>query len=214
MSSSEHDRIRAILRATNNFDLLKLPRPHADLMDQPIWPVSVEQVNRAFRKISLCCHPDKSSHPDAPRAFELLKKAKACLGEPMERDDYLINFLKQQKTHWEGSWSSTQDVGEAKQRTSAMREEAQRAQGDSVVDAMRERRERAEAAVRKKQRLQAASQRRADATRAVDARSDASDDDDDDGEKGRRQASDSLRGGGSNGARHAGGAARKRPKFM
>ena len=27
-----------------------------------------EQVNRAFRKQSLYCHPDKSTHADAPRA--------------------------------------------------------------------------------------------------------------------------------------------------
>ena len=37
-----------------------------------------------------------------------------------------------------------------------MRVEAQRAEADSVVDAMRERREKAEAAARKKQRIEAA----------------------------------------------------------
>ena len=78
MSASAADaEIRRILRAANHFDMLKLRRPHADLMDQPVWELTNDDVHRSFRKLSLSCHPDKSSHPDAPRAFEALKKAKS-----------------------------------------------------------------------------------------------------------------------------------------
>ena len=96
-SSQQGLAIRRILRAANHFDALQLKRPHADLMEQPVWEVTIEQVHKAFRKLSLCCHPDKSTHPDAPRTFELLKKAKAVLSNELDRDDYLLNFVKQQK---------------------------------------------------------------------------------------------------------------------
>ena len=49
-TSSKADlEIKRILRAANHFDLLKLPRPHADLMDQPVWEVSGDDVHRAAR---------------------------------------------------------------------------------------------------------------------------------------------------------------------
>ena len=173
---SDHDkRIKQILRAANHFDMLRLPRPTSDLLDQPVWDLGADDVHRAFRKLSLCCHPDKSTHPDAPRAFEALKKAKQCLSDELTRQDYLLEFVKQQKTSWEGNWASHSTVNEEKQRVSSMRDEAQRAEADSVVDAMRERREKAEAAARKKQRIEAAQQRR----RTVEA---AEEDDDDDDE--------------------------------
>ena len=199
--------IRQILRASNHFDVLQLARPYADLMNQPVWPVSAEAVNRVFRKLSLCCHPDKSSHPDAPRAFETLKKAKACLMHPLDRDDYLINFVKEQKTHWEGSWTSVEAGMESKQRTSTMRDEAQREQGDSVADAMRQRRERAEDAARRKQRMASAQARKEESRRAAEVAVD--DDDDDDVGAAPR--------GGSSGAHGRGSIAtapRKRPKFL
>ena len=97
------------------------------------------QVNRAYRKLSLCCHPDKSTHPDAPRAFEALKKAKACLTHPLDKDDYLRDFVKQSKIAWEGSWNQADTAFAEKDRMSKMREEAQAVQGESVADAMRER---------------------------------------------------------------------------
>lgn len=210
--------IKRILQAANHFDMLKLPRPHADLMDRPVWTVTPEVVQKAFRKLSLCCHPDKSTHPDAPRAFEALKGAKACLATSLDRDDYLLEFVRQQKTRWEGNWTSAEGVSETKQRVSSMREEAQRAQHDDVVEAMRERRERAEAAARKKVRLQTArAQRRASAS--------DDDGDDDDEEDRRARGVGSGAGPSSTSGRSAGGtmprrpvvgagAARKRPKFL
>ena len=158
---SEAAKISKILRAANHFDTLRLPRPTRDLMDQPMWPCTSEDVHRAFRKLSLCCHPDKSSHPDAPRAFEVLKRAKACLGSERERDDYMLEYVKQQKVQWEGSWAAADSAFDEKQRMSSMRQEAQQSEAESIADAMRERRERAEAVERKKRRLQIAQQRRA-----------------------------------------------------
>ena len=78
-STSSSKKISGILRAANHFDTLQLPKPYADLAGEPVWNVSEEQVAKGFRKLSLCCHPDKSSDPEAPTAFEQLKKAKACL---------------------------------------------------------------------------------------------------------------------------------------
>jgi len=104
MSTNERS-VVLILRATNYFDLLKLPKPYNDLLEQPVWGCTDDQVHRAFRKLSLCCHPDKSTHTDAPRAFELIKRAKACLTSPLDRDEYLREFLKQQKVNWAGNWA-------------------------------------------------------------------------------------------------------------
>ena len=78
-STSSSKKISGILRAANHFDTLQLPKPYADLAGEPVWDVSEEQVSKGFRKLSLCCHPDKSSDPEAPTAFEQLKKAKACV---------------------------------------------------------------------------------------------------------------------------------------
>jgi curved DNA-binding protein CbpA len=205
--------IKRILRASNHFDLLKLAKPHADLMDQPVWELTGDDVHRAFRKLSLCCHPDKSKHPDAPRAFEALKAAKKCLSEPLERDDYLLDFLKRQKTSWEGNWAGADSASDARQRVSSMREEAQRTEADQVVDAMRERRERAEAAARKKARVQAAQQRRATDREAAPA--DDDDDDDDEAPTFGAGGGGAGRAAASTGARAGGGAVpRKRPKFL
>ena len=132
-STTQELAIRRILRAANHFDALQLERPHADLMEQPVWEVTGEQVHKAFRKLSLCCHPDKSTHPDAPRAFELLKKAKAVLSSELDRDDYLLNFVKQQRVNWEGNWATVEVAGEAKQRVTAMRQEAQKEVADRAA---------------------------------------------------------------------------------
>ena len=217
MAQGADAEIKRLLRASNHFDMLRLRRPHADLMDQPVWEVSGDEVHRAFRKLSLCCHPDKSSHPDAPRAFEELKKAKACLSDALTREDYLIEFIKRQKTSWEGNWTSAESAGESKQRVSSMREEAQRTEADNVVDAMRERREKAEAAERKRQRVQAAQQRRkaADASQSHTTSGGALDDDDSDDDAKPPGGGSRVGSSSSGAARPAGGpAARKRPKFL
>lgn len=211
MSSSDAA-IRSILRASNHFDALKLPRPTADLMEQPLWDVKDDQISRVYRKLSLCCHPDKSTHADAPRAWEVLKQAKKCLLNPLERDDYMISFIREQKTNWEGNWGSVDSAVTAKERTATMRDAAKNEQGESVADAMRERHEKAVAVARRKERLQAA-QSRAEARRAAPDRDADGDDDSDDEEEQRSRPVPAGGGGGASGGRGA-GAARKRPKFL
>lgn len=114
MSEREENAIRAILLGANHFEVLKLSKPYPDLMGEPLWDVKPENVNRAFRKLSLHCHPDKSKHPDAPRAFELLKKAKRVLQSELESETYIRNFIREQKTNWEGMWSTAEETANAK----------------------------------------------------------------------------------------------------
>ena len=151
--------IQGILNASNHFDLLRLPKPTADLLGEPVWDVSEADVHRAFRKTSLCCHPDKATHADAPRAFEALKAAKKCLADANEREDYCRRFLEEQKYLWQGSWSSAEEAAGSKARESALRHVAQQDQEDDVLDAARERRARAEILARQRQRKAAAAQR-------------------------------------------------------
>ncbi|KAL3902293.1 MAG: hypothetical protein SGPRY_012125 [Prymnesium sp.] len=216
--ATQEKKISRILQASNHFEMLQLPRPQADLLDQPVWQAArlialpSAQVNRAYRKLSLCCHPDKSSHPDAPRAFEALKKAKACLTNSLDREDYLREFVKKAKVAWEGSWNKADSVFAEKDRVSKMREDAQMMQGESIADAMRERRERAEAMAEKARRRKEAQARGEARSREVEktttARYDATDDDDEvPMPKMHQQARASNN-------RANGAVQRKRPKFL
>ena len=36
-------KIARIIRASNHFDCLQLPKPYADLMGEPVWDVTEEQ---------------------------------------------------------------------------------------------------------------------------------------------------------------------------
>ena len=48
-------------------------------------------------------------------------------------------FVKNAATLWEGNWAQAGEALSSKQRVSAMRDEAQREQGESVLDAMQQR---------------------------------------------------------------------------
>lgn len=214
---NEDSSIKAILLAANHFDMLKLPRPYPDLMEAPMWDVPPDTINRAFRKLSLCCHPDKSTHPDAPRAFEAIKKAKQCLLSEHERDDYVRDFVRRLKTTWEGNWTSAGGAADSKQRVNNMRDAALRQQSDSVSGAMRERRERAEQLYKRKQRLQQAAQARSYARQQATATQPEEEEDDNDDRAfknnvGSGEAQSSVAGL----SRHGGSSAatRKRPKFL
>ena len=202
------------MRATNHFDMLKLPRPYPDLMEDPVWDVPPDTVNRAFRKLSLCCHPDKSTHPEAPRAFEAIKKAKQCLLNDYERDDYVRDFVRQLKTTWEGNWVSAGGAADSKQRVNTMRDAALREQSESVSDAMREKRERAEQLMKRKQRLQQAAQARSNARQQPSATEPGEDDSDDDPAFSNK--SDGAPAATAGPVRRGGSSAapRKRPKFL
>ena len=202
--------IQGILNASNHFDLLRLPKPTSDLLGEPVWDVSEADVHRAFRKTSLCCHPDKATHADAPRAFEALKAAKKCLADANAREDYCRRFLEEQKYLWQGSWSSAEEAAGSKARESALRHVAQQDQEDDVLDAARERRARAEILARQRQRKAAAAQR-AREREPDDERGRGLVEEDDDEDSGvRPSVAPSSRAP----AAGAGAKARKRPKFL
>ena len=59
--------------------------------------------------------------------------------QELDRDDYVREFVKNAATLWEGNWAQAGEALSSKQRVSAMRDEAQREQGESVLDAMQQR---------------------------------------------------------------------------
>ena len=208
-------RIKQILRAANHFDALQLAKPYADLMGEPVWDVSEVEVSKAFRKLSLCCHPDKSQDPEAPAAFERLKKAKACLLNELDRDDYLRSFVADQKEVWEGNWAQADDALSSKHRVSSMRKEAQHSQNEAVLEAMQQRHAQAQLKAQKKERAEKARGRsrirELEAAAAAEATTHLSDDDAGEVEVERSASAKS-----SAAARPIGGgsSARKRPKFL
>ncbi|RDX57298.1 DnaJ-domain-containing protein [Lentinus brumalis] len=52
-----------------------------------------EEIKKKYRQLSLFIHPDKTAHPRAPDAFDLLKKAESELTDKTKRDelDAVIN---------------------------------------------------------------------------------------------------------------------------
>jgi hypothetical protein len=211
-ASASDATIRSILRAGNHFEALDLPKPYPNLVGEAAWDSSSDDVNRAFRKRSLHCHPDKSKHADAPRAFETLKKAKACLLSDLERDGYVREHVREQQLRWEGSWKSEAEAAQARARISSARGSSQQEHADTVAEAMRKRREKAEFGEWKKQRsekLRAQSaRRRADDEDAVAALMGSDDED-----RGAGPAPADR--GGASGAAGAGASRdlKKRPRF-
>ncbi|KAA1467644.1 DnaJ-domain-containing protein [Dentipellis sp. KUC8613] len=70
--------VERILKAfkLNPYDILDL--------DETVTP---EGVKKKYRQLSLFIHPDKTPHPRAPEAFDLLKKAEAELTESTKREE-------------------------------------------------------------------------------------------------------------------------------
>jgi len=48
---------------------------------------TTEEIKRKYKQLSLFIHPDKTSHPKAPDAFDLLKKAESELSDTAKRAD-------------------------------------------------------------------------------------------------------------------------------
>ncbi|KAJ3760034.1 chaperone regulator [Lentinula raphanica] len=46
-----------------------------------------EDIKKKYRQLSLFIHPDKTPHPRAPDAFDILKKAESELSEKAKRDE-------------------------------------------------------------------------------------------------------------------------------
>ncbi|OSD06567.1 DnaJ-domain-containing protein [Trametes coccinea BRFM310] len=57
---------------------------------------TTEEIKKKYRHLSLFIHPDKTSHPRAPDAFDLLKKAESELSDKTKREelDAVINQAK------------------------------------------------------------------------------------------------------------------------
>jgi len=70
--------VERILKAfkLNPYDILDI-----DEMATP------EEIKRRYRQLSLFIHPDKTPHPSAPEAFDLLKKAESELSDAPKRAD-------------------------------------------------------------------------------------------------------------------------------
>ncbi|KAI6025968.1 DnaJ domain-containing protein [Pisolithus orientalis] len=60
----------------NPYDILNL-----DFTAKP------EDIKRKYRQLSLFIHPDKTAHPRAPDAFDILKKAEAELSDAAKREE-------------------------------------------------------------------------------------------------------------------------------
>ncbi|KAF8312509.1 chaperone regulator [Clavulina sp. PMI_390] len=58
-----------------------------DILGMDYFDVTEEDVKKRYKKLSLFIHPDKATHPRAPDAFDLLKKAAAELSEKEKRLD-------------------------------------------------------------------------------------------------------------------------------
>ncbi|KAL4064414.1 DnaJ-domain-containing protein [Scleroderma citrinum] len=70
--------VERILKAfkLNPYDILDL-----DVTAKP------EDIKRKYRQLSLFIHPDKTPHPRAPDAFDILKKAEAELSDTTQREE-------------------------------------------------------------------------------------------------------------------------------
>ncbi|KAJ3922133.1 DnaJ-domain-containing protein [Lentinula edodes] len=66
-----------------------------------------DDIKKKYRQLSLFIHPDKTPHPRAPDAFDILKKAESELSEKAKRDE-LDALLSQARTLLvrEMGWSS------------------------------------------------------------------------------------------------------------
>ncbi|KAI0065316.1 DnaJ-domain-containing protein [Artomyces pyxidatus] len=47
-----------------------------------------EDIKKKYRQLSLFIHPDKTPHPRAPEAFDILKKAESELSDATKREEY------------------------------------------------------------------------------------------------------------------------------
>ena len=92
-SKEELDALDSLERSANDFDkdaeidrILKAFRldAYAVLNLQP--GIGESDIKACYRKKSLLIHPDKTSNPAAPEAFDRLKKAQSQLSDEKERE--------------------------------------------------------------------------------------------------------------------------------
>jgi len=79
----------------NYFKALAVPEPTADDIGDPIWPVTVAELSKAFRKRSLLTHPDKNPGDKKARdAFDVLSECHQKLKNEETKREALNAFAK------------------------------------------------------------------------------------------------------------------------
>ena len=73
----------------DHFAVLSLPPPAVNAAGEGVWLVSDDALKRAFKRLVLLIHPDKTPVPRAKDAFESVKEAHACLASDTARYDYV-----------------------------------------------------------------------------------------------------------------------------
>jgi len=114
MQEPEQDPVVRVLTTKHYFDVLQLPVPTWDAIGRASWP-HTEMVGAAFRRLSFALHPDRASHEDAPRAFEILKRARSTLADAVEREKYVNRYVEDQRSlpqnsSWGGQGSASDRI--------------------------------------------------------------------------------------------------------
>lgn len=173
-----------VLATKSLFEVLQLPAPTWDALGRPSWP-HADLIGQSFRKLSFALHPDRASHDDAPRAFQILKRAKATLEDPVEREKYVNRFVEDQRSlpensTWAGQGSASDRVRAQLERDAqvkALKKEEARERQAQILEQARQRRLAAEskagALLARKRRLQAEDDADKDAQSSGDERADA-----------------------------------------
>ena len=79
----------------NYFKALAVSEPTADDIGDPIWPVTVAELSKAFRKRSLLTHPDKNPGDKKARdAFDVLSECHQKLKNEETKREALNAFAK------------------------------------------------------------------------------------------------------------------------
>jgi DnaJ family protein C protein 8 len=148
MAAAPVDPVARVLSTKTYFDVLQLPVPTWDALGRPSWP-HADKVGAAFRRLSFALHPDRTSHDDAPRAFQILKRAKTTLDEPIERERYVKRYVEEklsmpQNSTWAATGSASDRVRaqlEHDARVKELRKEEARERNEEVLEQVRRRRQ-------------------------------------------------------------------------
>lgn len=175
--------VARVLAAKSYFDVLQLPPPTWDALGRPAWP-HADAVGPSFRRLSFALHPDRAAHDDAPRAFQILKRAKAALDDAVEREKYVNRYVEEQRSlpensAWAGQGSASDRVRAQVARDARVRElrrEEARERQSVILEQARQRRllaeGRASASLARKRRRQAEDERDEASRVAEDERDD------------------------------------------
>jgi len=119
--------VSEILSSDNHFDTLKLRKPTRDALDRPKWDVTADELQRAFRKRTICCHPDKvtEDHEKREKAYDKIRDAREVLEDQAKRDLYIKRYLVIVEREQRNSW--TPGAGDLADETKQGQEKRQEA---------------------------------------------------------------------------------------